>query len=42
METFPEFLRRVHADDVATGKQVMHKPGVCDICDTHRSERNAQ
>lgn len=37
--TFPEFLRRVHKDDVTTGKAVMHKVGVCDICDAAREER---
>lgn len=38
---FPEFLRRVHADDVASGKAVKHKEGVCDICDAAREERVA-
>lgn len=37
-ETFPEFLARVHRDDVATGKAIMHKKGVCEICDAEREE----
>lgn len=40
-ETFPEFLTRVHRDDVETGKGGMHKPGVCKVCDNYRDEREA-
>jgi hypothetical protein len=39
-ETFPEFLARVHRDDVASGKDVMHHPGVCETCDEHRKEQS--
>lgn len=37
-ETFPEFLARVHRDDIASGKDVMHKPGDCATCDAHREK----
>jgi hypothetical protein len=40
-ESLHEFLQRVHRDDVETGKDVMHKPGDCDICDEHRARREA-
>jgi hypothetical protein len=31
-ESYPEFLRRVHAEDVERG-QGQHKPGQCAVCD---------
>lgn len=37
-ETLKEFLDRVHRDDIATGKDVMHREGQCAICDEHRKE----
>lgn len=38
-ETLAEFLRRVHRDDIETGKDVMHKPGQCAICDEYRERK---
>lgn len=35
-ETLKEFLERVHRDDIESGKDSMHRPGVCTICDEHR------
>lgn len=35
-ETLPEFLARVHRDDIETGKDVMHREGQCAVCDEAR------
>lgn len=38
MEPYPEFLARVHREDIAAGKPVMHKPGQCAECDKTRKD----
>jgi hypothetical protein len=40
-ESYPEFLARVHRQDVEAGKPVMHKPGVCETCDAARKDADS-
>lgn len=40
-ESYPEFLARVHRQDVAANKPVHHKPGVCAICDADRKDADS-
>lgn len=37
-ESYPEFLARVHREDVEAGRPVMHRPGVCETCDAARKD----
>jgi hypothetical protein len=41
METYEEFLARVHRQDVEN-QRAMHKPGVCPVCDEARGKSDCQ
>jgi hypothetical protein len=40
-ESYPEFLARVHRQDVEKGNPVMHKPGDCETCDAARKDADS-